>query len=448
MNPFKRYLEQLQTPMLAATKALVSIPSVLDEEDPVYPFGENVHLALQKAVDIAADLGFRTGYDGKGAYAWAEIGAGEEMLGILGHMDVVPAGNPAKWTSPPFQAEEREGRLYGRGVEDDKGPMMAALFATKALMDAGVVFNKRVRFIFGGDEENHWRGIKRYFAQEESPTFGFTPDATFPLIFAEKHILQVRLSAAHDGNLPAMQLGSAFNAVPGEALYTGPRQEALAAKLDELGYAYTRTDAGVLVAGKAAHASRPEKGVNAITRLAIALDAVGCQAKTIQFLAQAVGDDYRAQRLFGPLADEVSGPLSFNVGKLSIDENSENLCIDMRIPVTAKKEQVAEPLQEAAARYGLSYQEHAFKASLYVPLEHPLVKTLLAVYREETGDDDAQPIAIGGGTYARAMPNCVAFGPGFPNSPETAHQVDEFIIIDELYQAMDIYAQAIYKLTR
>jgi acetylornithine deacetylase/succinyl-diaminopimelate desuccinylase-like protein len=120
----------------------------------------------------------------------------------------------------------------------------------------------------------------------------------------------------------------------------------------------------------------------------------------------------------------------------------------MRIPVTAEKEQVVEPLKKAAARFGLTYEEHAWKASLYVPLDHPLVKTLLAVYREVTSDEDAKPLAIGGGTYARAMPNCVAFGPNFPGSPETAHQADEYVILKELYRAMAIYAAAIYKLSQ
>ena len=148
------------------------------------------------------------------------------------------------------------------------------------------------------------------------------------------------------------------------------------------------------------------------------------------------------------MADDVSGRLTFNIGRLIITPDEERLGIDMRIPVTASKEQVVEPLKQAAARFGLTYHEHAWKASLYVPLDHPLVQTLLRVYREMTGDEDAQPLAIGGGTYARAMPNCVAFGPNFPGSPETAHQANEYIILEELYRAMDIYAAAIYELTR
>ncbi len=446
-SPFQTQLDMLHHPMKEAIKALVRIPSYLQEGKDGYPFGRTVHEALAKATEIAADLGFRTWYDGQGYYAWAEIGEGDELVGVIGHVDVVPPGNPAHWTTPPFEPYEREGKLYGRGTQDDKGPMMAALFAVKALMDAGVTFNKRVRFIFGGDEENHWRGINRYLEREELPDMGFTPDAEFPLIFAEKHILQVVLHAPNQG-APLMDLGTAFNAVPGEALYTGPHQDKLMAKLDELGFDYVRSDQGVRVLGKAAHASLPEKGVNAICRLAIALDAIGCQSPTIRFLAQTVGMDYHAEAIFGKLEDEVSGKLTFNVGKLTITETEERLGIDMRIPVTASKESVVASLKEAAEHFGLLYHEHAWKASLYVPLDHPLVRTLLRVYREVTGDQKAKPLAIGGGTYARAMPNCVAFGPNFPGAPETAHQADEHVILADLYRAMEIYAAAIYELTR
>ncbi|HEY80486.1 MAG TPA: Sapep family Mn(2+)-dependent dipeptidase [Caldilineae bacterium] len=441
-------LERLHIPMKEAIKAMVRIPSFLVEGGEGYPFGKAVHEALQKATDIAADLGFRTWYDGAGYYAWAEIGEGEEMIGVIGHVDVVPPGNPAHWTTPPFEPDEREGKLYGRGTQDDKGPMMAALFAVKALMEAGVDFHKRVRFIFGGDEENHWRGIHRYLDREETPAMGFTPDAEFPLIFAEKHILQVELVGANELNIPVMDLGTAFNATPGEALYAGPHQDALVAKLEELGFEYEWTDAGVRVLGKAAHASLPEQGVNAIARLAIALDAIGCQAKTIRFLAQTVGLDYHAQAIFGRVEDAVSGKLTFNVGKLVITPEEERLGIDMRIPVTASVEDGISAVKAIAASYGLDMQVRASMPALYVPLDHPLVKTLLQVYREVTGDADAEPLAIGGGTYARAMPNCVAYGPTFPGAPETAHQADEYVILADLYRAMEVYAEAIYRLTR
>ncbi len=448
MNPsFETTLTSWRDPMKEAIQTLVRIPSFLVEGGDGYPFGLAVHQALKQATEIAADLGFRTWYDNAGYYAWAEIGQGEELIGIIGHMDVVPPGNPASWTTPPFEPVERDGKLYGRGTQDDKGPMMAALFAAKAVMDAGVPFPKRLRFIFGGDEENHWRGIQRYLEREEIPDMGFTPDAEFPLIFAEKHILQVTLTTPNEG-AALMELGVAYNAVPGEAVYTGPQQEALIAQLEVLGFPYERIEGGVRVLGQAAHASLPEKGINAITRLALALDAMGCRAKTVRFLARTIGQDIHGETLFGPVEDEVSGPLTLNVGRLVITPQEERLGLDMRIPVTWTKEAIVAPLQQAAEDFGLTYHEHAWKEALYVPLDHPLVHTLLQVYRQVTGDEEAQPLAIGGGTYARAMPNCVAYGPNFPGAEESAHQADEHIVLADLYRAMEVYAAAIYALTR
>jgi succinyl-diaminopimelate desuccinylase len=167
-----RHLANQQEPMKAALKELVRIPSVLDEGGGGYPLGEGIDQALHRALQIAGELGFRTCYGDGGYYGIAEIGAGPEMVGILGHLDVVPPGNLEDWESGPFEPVEKDGLLFGRGTQDDKGPMVAALFAAKALLDAGVTFNKRVRFIFGTDEETLWRCINRYKEKEELPAIG------------------------------------------------------------------------------------------------------------------------------------------------------------------------------------------------------------------------------------------------------------------------------------
>ena len=167
------HLAAQHEPMKKALMELVRIPSVCDEGSGGYPFGEAIDLALRKALQIADELGFRTQYGDGGYYGYAETGQGEEMLGILGHLDVVPPGKRKDWDRDPFEPVEMDGMLYGRGTQDDKGPMMAALFAVKALMDAGVTFNKRVRFIFGTDEETLWRCINRYKEKEELPGHGF-----------------------------------------------------------------------------------------------------------------------------------------------------------------------------------------------------------------------------------------------------------------------------------
>ena len=337
------------------------------------------------------------------------------------------------------------GMLYGRGTQDDKGPLLAALFAVKALMDAGVKFNKRVRFIFGTDEETLWRCINRYKEKEELPGMGFSPDARFPLIFAEKGLLQLHLEGANRSGL-RIAGGSAFNAVPDTMFYEGERQDDLARKLDELGFAYTRKENGIEIHGKAAHAMIPEEGINAIARLCIALRAIGIESKAIDFIAQEIGEDPNATRIFGACADEPSGKLKFNVGMIDLGE-VEQISIDCRIPVTVAKEDIVAKLSAAAARYGLAYKEFDWLAPIYLPKDHFMIETLMRVYREVSGDEVSQPIASGGATYARAMDNCVAFGALFPGEILTEHQPNERGS-QNLYKAMEIYAHAIHELTR
>lgn len=180
------------------------------------------------------------------------------MIGILGHLDVVPAGSNEEWVAPPFQAKIKDGKMYGRGTQDDKGPTLAALFATKALMNLGITFNKRVRFIFGTDEETPWRCMNRYCELEEIPSMGFTPDSVFPLVYAEKGLLQLLLEGKNETKL-RLQAGNAFNAVPDTAEFSGEKQAELKAALDALGFSYDMADDKVVVLGKAVHAQVTEK---------------------------------------------------------------------------------------------------------------------------------------------------------------------------------------------
>jgi predicted dipeptidase len=365
---------------------------------------------------------------------------------VLGHLDVVPAGNLEDWESGPFDPVDKDGMLFGRGTQDDKGPVLASLFAVKALMDAGVTFNKRVRFIFGTDEETLWRCLNRYKEKEERPGMGFSPDSRFPLTYAEKGLLQLVLEGSAEDDL-SLSGGSAFNAVPASIAYGGDRQDDLARKLDALGFAYERNETGIEVKGKAAHAMIPEEGVNAITRLCLALHAIGIESKAIRFIAQEVGEDPYATGIFGECADEPSGRLKFNVGKIQLGE-VEQLLIDMRIPVTVSKEEIVGKLRAAAARYGLEYREFDWLAPLYLPRDHFIIETLMKVYRQVSGDRVSEPLASGGATYARAIDNCVAFGALFPGELLTEHQPNERVMLNNLYKAMEIYAHAIYELTR
>jgi predicted dipeptidase len=441
-----RHLEEQRTPLKRALIELVRIPSVCDEGGGGYPFGEAIDRALREALAIAGELGFRATYGDGGYYGYAEVGEGPEILGILGHLDVVPAGNLEDWATHPFAPVEHDGMLYGRGTQDDKGPLLAALFAVRALMDAGVTFSKRVRFIFGTDEESLWRGIKRYKEIEELPVMGFTPDSRFPLVYAEKGLLQCVLQGKNESGLRVTG-GSAFNAVPDSATYFGAYQGDLAEELSSRGFEFARNNEVLIVMGQAAHAMEPENGINAITRLCLVLDALGTESRAVQFIAHEVAEDPYARRIFGPCADKPSGQLKFNVGKIDVGD-VEQIYIDCRIPVTVSKEKVVAKLSTAASRYGLAYREFDWLAPIYLPLDHFMIKTLMRVYSQISGDLVSVPVVSGGATYARAIDNCVAFGALLPNEQLTEHQPNERVVLKNLYKAMEIYAQAIYELTR
>ncbi len=212
--------DEHQEQAVLALKTLVSHESVLNENEagPGQPFGPKVVAALDEVLKLCASLGFKTFKDDEGYYGYAEVGEGEQLFGLLCHMDVVPAADQAGWQTDPFELIERDGLLIGRGTQDDKGPTMAALFAVKALMDAGVAFEGRVRFIFGTDEETLWRCLEKYNEKEESITMGFAPDAEFPLIYAEKGLLQAHLIGPGTTEF-SLRAGGALNVVPDRASY-------------------------------------------------------------------------------------------------------------------------------------------------------------------------------------------------------------------------------------
>jgi succinyl-diaminopimelate desuccinylase len=440
-------LRRVESDFHQALMQLVDIPSVINENEDGTPFGKNIDLALKKTLELCEQLGFRTTCDPEGYYGYAEIGDGKEMIGVLGHLDVVPAGKLDEWETPPFEGVIRDGKMYGRGTQDDKGPTLAALFAVKALTNLGITFNKRVRFIFGTDEETLWRCMNSYCEREEIPSMGFTPDSTFPLVYAEKGLLQLHLEGSNETSL-RLQAGNAFNAVPDNARYTGEKQLELSEALEELGFSYEVSAEGTVVLGKAVHAQVAEKGVNAINRLLIGLKRIGFTSKTIEFVNDLVKEDPFALAIFGDYEDDPSGKLKFNVGKIEMNEEFERLSIDIRIPVTADKQEIVNQLSHAAKKYNLTYKEFDYLKSIYLPKDSFLINTLMNVYQDVTGDLVSEPISSGGATYARAMDNFVAYGAVFPNQTKTEHQPNEHIKLESMFTAMRIYAQAIYELTR
>lgn len=440
----KTYItNQVKDEFLTSLKTLISYPSVLNEGENGTPFGQAIQDVLEKTLEICRGLGFTTYLDPKGYYGYAEIGQGAELLAVLCHLDVVPSGDEADWQTPPFEATIKDGWIFGRGVQDDKGPSMAALYAVKALLDSGVEFKKRIRFIFGTDEETLWRCMGRYNELEEQAAMGFAPDSSFPLTYAEKGLLQVKLHGPGSDKLD-LEAGAAFNVVPGKASYQGELLEQVVAGLQVASFDYEQTDHQVTVLGLPKHAKDAAEGVNAIVRLATVLQPLQAHP-ALTFIAEVVGEDATGSRLFGDVSDEPSGRLSFNIAGLTLNSEKSEIRIDIRIPVLADKDQLVAKLAEIAGRYQLDYEEFDYLAPLYVPKDSELVSTLMAIYQEKTGDT-SPAMSSGGATFARTMPNCVAFGALFPGAEQTEHQANERASLDDFYRAVDIYAETIYRL--
>jgi succinyl-diaminopimelate desuccinylase len=341
------------------------------------------------------------------------------MVAAITHVDTVEVGDD--WTVPPFDLTIDGDTIYGRGVLDDKGPTMVALFALKALKDAQIPINKRIRLIIGGDEEGgSWACMKRYKETEETPVYSFSPDSGYPVIFAEKGIMNVIFEKELDGNVPVLNLssGKQINSVPDVA------------RADYNGQTYEGR-------GKSAHASDPQKGDNALIKLASELRAAGIQHPILELLDRATPEGFGIN-----LSDQVSGDLTLNPAIAYGDENIAVLRCDIRYPVTKKSSDICAAIQKATGDLGFSLKMDHETLPLHVDQDSFLVTSLQKVYADYTGDTSG-PIVSGGGTYARAFENAVAFGGVFPGEVNTCHQTDEFWSIDSMAKNFDIIVKAL-----
>ncbi len=429
------------------------------------PFGENVSRALALALSDAEAMGFEVrnvdGYAGE-----ISLGRGEQTMGMLAHLDIVPAGDG--WTHDPFGCERAEGRVYGRGVQDDKGPAVAALFALRAVKEAGVRLKDGVRLILGTDEESGMRGLRYYKEREPMPDYGFSPDADYPLINIEKGGIGIVLSAVSGGEADAeipvyeMNAGVRSNVVPGtaravvgvEKVSVEAMKEKLAAmKPEAMPYQVSVTPleggrALIEAVGVSAHASLPHLGLNAAGLLFKALALLGAGggiAPAIAALAEKFGTEGDGASAGVRTDDEECGPLTCNVGLLRFDGVKLEVTLDIRWPLATSEADILGRMCMALSGTPLAVRRVGGHGVHYVPRDHKVVKGLLEVYHEVTGLP-AYPIAIGGGTYSRMMPNTVAFGICFPGDVDTCHMPDEYVDWEKFILSVKIFAHAIEKL--
>ena len=435
LNETDKYKENLVSDL----KRLISIDSVLTEfnSENEFPFGKGIQEALVWMLELGEKDGFRIkNIDNYAGYI--EFGTGP-VFAVLCHLDVVPVGRD--WTFDPFGGEVVDGKMYGRGTNDDKGPTMAAYYAMKMLKDYGFKPNMTIRMILGTDEETGWRGIKHYFKKEGMPNLGFAPDAEFPLIYAEKGIHTFNATGS-DVKIPYFKSGERYNMVPdsAECKLNINLEEEFEAYLKENSYEGSIENGLYKIIGKSAHAMDPTKGVNACTLLAKFLyDHIESD-----FLKAVLQFDTDGSILGVDYLDEEMGPLTMNLGFASLENNEYTIGVNNRIPQGWDRFDELEEKVNSFSKY-INVENIPLH---YISKEDDLVKTLMKSYRKYTGDTVNQPITIGGGTYARALTKAVAFGPLMPEREEVAHQKDEYMHLGDLYTACAIYADAMYNITK
>ncbi|HWO98570.1 MAG TPA: dipeptidase PepV [Bacillus sp. (in: firmicutes)] len=463
MNEVEKRKEQL----IQDTQQFLRIKSVLDDSTKTkeMPFGAGIHQALTYLLQLAEKDGFMTkNVDGYAGHI--EMGSGQELIGVLCHVDVVPEGDG--WSSDPYGAEIRDGNIYARGSIDDKGPTMAAYYAMKLVKELNLPLNKRVRLILGTDEESSWQCVEHYFKHEEMPAMGFAPDADFPIIHAEKGISDFDLIQKSDLStegsivLNILKSGRRYNMVPdfAEAVLSindasieiPPLFDTFLQEQGLKGCVKTEEKKMILqLEGVSAHGSLPEKGKNAGVILSQFLHTLPLDEKAGQFIGyvqQYFVDDTTGKELRVSYKDDITGDLTMNVGILQYEkEKGGKAGVNMRYPVTADLEKTIETIRETSAPHQVTVGDFSNSKPHHVDQEHELIKVLQKVYTEQTGEE-ATLLSIGGGTYARALKAGVAFGPLFPGREELAHQKDEYIIIEDMLKMTAIYAQAIYELAK
>ena len=470
---YQRLVENYKDDMVIALQETVKInsekgESFLSKDGKVYPFGQEVHRALELVLNMGREMGFEVKNVDNYAGHIEFKGKSDKIFGILGHLDVVPAGND--WSVDPFGGEIKDGKMYGRGTTDDKGPVISCLYAMKALKESGYEPDATIRLILGLDEETTWKSLDYYFEKEQRPDYGFTCDAWFPIVSGEKGTITFELAKKFNKTnvegleLRSLKAGFAPNSVADNCrvVVNSPKPEVyeelkgkITAYREEKGYKVNFKGVGksleITVTGIAAHGAKPEMGLNAVSVMMELLGTINFVNEDlndfISFYNKYIGFCLDGEMIGVGLKDEESGSLVFNVGMAEMSKEAGKFVINIRYPVTFTDEDVYSRLDELLTRYNIGLIKKGHKGPVYFPRDSKIIKDLMAVYQEHTGDTESQPLVIGGGTYAKATPGIVAYGAVFPGDVDLMHQKDECIEIARLEQMTKIYADAIYKLS-
>lgn len=443
---FINYAKKYYDEALETLKQLLKFPTVLDEYKPNSdaPFG----IANKECLEFILDKAFKDGFNVKNCDNYAghiSYGSGDELFGILGHLDVVPA--VGEWSHDPFDPIIQDNKLFARGTLDDKGGVVASYYALKMFKDLGIMPKKEVRIIVGCDEETGSRCMSHYFQTEKMPDMAFSPDAEFPLIYGEKGILSFDINGSIENkDIIAIDCGMRYNIVPDLAKLTvkNPNQAYLDEFIKKTGFQAKLEGNTYYFYGHAAHAMQPQDGVNAAYHMFMFMnDYYQCQVA--DYIVNYFDTNGIKQNIY--INDIDMKELTINLGIVKYDGKELRLGYNLRVPTDSHVEVIKNGFNQALNNYSLlTLGEFHYSPRHFVSLESELVQGLLASYQEISGDYETKPFTIGGGTYARIMPNAVAFGPNFPHRPDICHQPDEHIYLEDFTSWIAIFASAIYKL--
>ena len=470
--------------MLNDLKEIIAINSVEAPRSAIdAPFGQEVRNALDWFLNKCSSYGLKVG-ENHGYYGWAEYGeSGAPIIGIPVHLDIVPVGEG--WASDPLSLRIEDGKAYGRGTSDDKGPAVAVIWALKKIREEKIKLRHRIRIIAGCNEETGSACLKKYASEDEIPVMSFVPDSEFPVTNSEKGILHLLASTTMDegfgSSVSSISASERINVVPSSATVTIKRDSvaynfmlehsegaltsdifrvpAVALRIIETSakpedFSLTETDEGVTITalGVAGHASTPETADNALWKIFAFLRAVLPESETAKAIFENFCRRDALQKINAYSFDEESGESTISFDMVQVVDNKLNLYFDLRLPICAVAEEVENAIGSAIAQTApsceVTVERLRFNENLFVPASSPLIKTLLSVYAKATGEVDPKPLQTGGGTYARELPNAVAFGPTFKGRETNIHNVDENIPVEDLFKLVDIYYDTILELDK
>lgn len=457
MINYKEKIKQYEEDILKDISYLVEVPSIrnLETKDINAPFGEEIRVAFNRFLEIASRLGFNC-EDDEGYAVHAEVGKGNEYVGVLAHIDVVDVQDIDKWETEPFSMTISGGKIWGRGVNDDKGPLIAALYAIKILCDMKVNWKRKVRIIVGGAEETTWECMNHYFENHNQPTLGFSPDGNFPIVNGEKGILALKLIFENSNCRSkecTIESKNELNYVCDDLKVVFYNKE-----IDEIEI-YARNadeiikgnnEIKLIYKGKTSLSRNPQQGINSIFLFVNDFYSFTFKDEAlksmIDFIKDNLLDDFYGEKIGLFREDEKMGKSSICPMTICYKDGLGEITLDYRYPKNIFISEVNDRFAELSKEYGYKLSIEREKKLLYVSEGSELITALKEAY-EEVMKEEAETITKGGASYARVLDNGVAFGATFEGEETNPHMPNENMSISSLMKSIEIYCEALYRLS-